>query len=123
MSLRKDTSCLISVGRIREAQPVLDVALVLAQLLGQLAQAVAVLGGHALVHERFVERREVLPLEVLDDGDLERRLVVDLLDDGRDLGAARRARGAPAPLTGDELVACRRVRGPDQDRLEDAVLA
>ena len=79
------------------------------------------LGRHALVHQRFIEGREVFPLEVLDDGDLERRVVVDVLDDGPDLAQPGDLRGAPSTLSGDQLVATFDTR-PDEDRLEDAVL-
>ncbi len=68
------------VGRVRQAEPVLQVALVLAQLVGQLPDAVAVLADHPVEHRGFIERRDVLALEVLDDRDLERCVVVDLLD-------------------------------------------
>ena len=99
--------------RVGQAQAVLEVALVLAELLGQLADAVAVLADHAVVHRRLVERREVLALEVLDDRDLERRVVVDLLDraPGSSSSPASRRR-APAALAGDQLErACRRAVG------------
>ena len=70
----------------------------------------------------FIERREVLALEVLDDGDLERRVVIDLFDHGRHGLQAGPAGGPPAALAGDELVATA-LAGTDQDRLEDAMLA
>jgi hypothetical protein len=59
-------------------------------------------------------------LEVLDDRDLQRRVVVDLLNEGGDCRDARFARGAPAALARDELVAVF-AEGTDEDRLEDAV--
>ena len=112
------------LGRsVGQAQPVLEIALVLAELLGQLADAVAVLADHSVVHRRLVERRQVLALEVLDDRDLERRVVVDLLD------------RAPGSLRGRRAFDARQRRSPaiswygsvaersDEDRLEDAVLA
>ena len=77
--------------------------------------------GDRAAEDRLVERREVLALEVLDDGDLERRVVVDLLDHGRDRLESRHLRGAPSALAGDELVAAA-LDGTDEDRLQDAVL-
>jgi Asp-tRNA(Asn)/Glu-tRNA(Gln) amidotransferase A subunit family amidase len=69
---------------VGQAKPVLEIALVLAELVGQLADAVPMFVDHAVVHRRFVERRQVLALEVLDDRDLEGGVVVDVLDQGGD---------------------------------------
>ncbi len=77
---------------------------------------------HAVVHRGFVERRQVLALEVLDDRDLERRVVVDLFDQGGDGLESGETRRAPATLAGHDLVGVRSERA-DEDRLEDAVLA
>ena len=68
-----------------------------------------------------LDRVEVLPLQVLDERDLELGLIVQLADDGRDaLEAGGRGR-AQASLAGDEPVAVDRLG--DEDRLQDAVLA
>ncbi len=107
--------------RVGQTEPVLQIALVLAQLLGQLADAVAMLVDHLGVDVGLIQRRKVLALEVLDDGYLESRLVVDLLDESRDDLEFRSDRRPPAAFAGDELVAVADL-GPDQDRLEDAVL-
>jgi hypothetical protein len=77
---------------------------------------------HPVVHRRLFERRQVLALEVLDDRDLEGCLVVEILDERRHGLEAGLPGRAPAPLAGDELVSIRAER-PDEDRLEDAVLA
>ena len=77
---------------------------------------------HPVVHRGFVERRQVLALEVLDDRDLEGRVVVDLLDERRDRLEPGQPRRAPAALAGDDLVGIRPERA-DEDRLEDAVFA
>ena len=77
---------------------------------------------HSIEHRRFVEWREVLALKVLDDRDLERGVVVDVLDQRRDGPESGLPGGAPAALAGDDLVGVRTERA-DQDRLEDAVLS
>ena len=88
----------------REAQPVLDVALVLAKLPRELADGVSELVGHLLVDHRLIEGREVLALEVLDERDLEGGRVVEALDDRRDRFLACDLRRTPAPFAGDDLV-------------------
>src|SRR6185295_14955132 len=67
---------------------------------------------------RLLDRIEVLALDILDQGDLERLLVAELADDGGDLVQPRALRRAPAPLAGDDLEAVA-VRAND-DRLDDA---
>src|SRR3954453_10314892 len=90
---------------IRESKAVLEVALVLAKLLRELANAVAMLVDHPVVHRRLLERRKVLALKVLDDRDLERGVVVDLLDERRDRFKPGLPGRSPASLAGDELIA------------------
>src|SRR5205807_1181501 len=107
--------------RVRQAQPILEIALVLAELLGKLADGIAMFADHAVVHRRLVERGEVFPLEVLDDGDLEGRVVVDLLHQRGNRRQARSPGCAPATLAGDELEEVV-IEWPDEDRLEDAML-
>jgi hypothetical protein len=79
------------------------------------------LPNHPVVHRRLVERREILALEVLDDRDLARRVVVDVLDERRDRFEPGHLGGTPASLAGDELEAPV-AEGADEDRLEDTVL-
>ena len=106
--------------RVGQPKAILEVALVLAELVGELADAVAVLMDHPIEHRGFVERREVLALEVLDDRDLQGRVVVDVLDQGRDRRQSGLPGGPPATLAGNDLVRVRAER-PDQDRLKHAV--
>ncbi len=71
----------------------------------------------------LLERVEVGPLHVFDDGDLERLAVAGLDDDDRDLVQPRPLRGPPAALAGDDLVSVRDAgNGADDDRLDDAAL-
>jgi hypothetical protein len=62
----------------------------------------------AAVRERLqrlglLERRQILPLEVLDERDLDDLVVVDLADDNRDLAQPDLDRGLVAALAGDDL--------------------
>ena len=103
-----------------QAHPVLDVALVLADLLGELPQRVAQVG-HLAEHRRLLQGRDILPLQVLDDRHLQGGLLVELGNDGGDRFALRHSRGAPPALAGDQLVLA--PDRTDEDRLQDAVLA
>ena len=77
---------------------------------------------HTVVHRRFVERGQVLALEVFDDGDLQRRVVVDLFDECGDGCQAGEARRAPPSFAGDDLILVG-ADGAHEDRLEHTVLA
>ena len=68
----------------------------------------------------LVDRVEVLALEVLDHRQLEDALIVEVEDARGDLVEVGLDAGAEPTLAGDELVA--QPDGPDQDRLEHAVL-
>jgi hypothetical protein len=72
---------------------------------------------HAL---RFLQRIEVFALDVLDQRHRERRLVGDLAHDDRHFLQAGQARGAPATLAGDDLVALG-VDRTHEDRLHQAL--
>jgi hypothetical protein len=71
------------------------------------------------VGARFVNRVEVLALDVLDEGHLQQLLVGDLADDDRNAQQPGNLCGAPAALAGDDLEAL--ADAPDDDRLDDAV--
>ena len=78
--------------------------------------------GEPAIGERFVDRVQILALDVLDERHLEQRLLLparDVADDDRHAQEAGPLRGAPAALAGDDLkpVADR----ADDDRLDDAV--
>ncbi len=74
-----------------------------------------------LVGGRLLERVEVLAMDVLDQGVLERGGVVDVADDGGHRREAGPLGRPPAALAGDELVAVV-AEGSDEDRLQDAEL-
>ena len=70
---------------------------------------------------RFLERVQILALNVLDQGKLGDRRFVDIADDRRDRMELRPLRGAPAPLAGNDHEA---VTGTSkQNRLEHPALA
>src|SRR2546423_8909716 len=87
-----------------QPQTVLDVALVLAQLRGEIADRVPELVRHLLVNDGFVERRQVLALQVLYERDLERGRIVEALDDCRDRLFSGELRRPPAALPRDDFV-------------------
>ena len=74
------------------------------------------------VRARLLDRREVLARDVLDEAEQERVAVVRLADDRRHGREPGLARGAPAALAGDQLVAALRPRA-DDDRLDHALRA
>ena len=77
VALRDHVANVVRGGR--QPESVLDVALVLADLLRQLADRVAEVR-HLAEHRRLLQRGDVFPLEVLDDRDLERGVVVEEMD-------------------------------------------
>ena len=73
---------------------------------------------------RLFQRIQVFALNILDNRDFERSVVVQLPDQGRYDGQARLLRRPPAPLTGDDFIRVRIAgRGPHQDRLQHALVA
>jgi hypothetical protein len=70
----------------------------------------------------FLERAQVLALDVLDQRDRERGVVVHVAHDARHLGEARELGRAPAALAGDDLVAPASDRA-HADRLDQALRA
>jgi hypothetical protein len=64
---------------------------------------------------------QILALDVLNEGDFHEAVVGIVLNDYRNLGKAGKFGGAPAALSGDQLVA--RTGGADDQRLDDAVFA
>jgi hypothetical protein len=81
-----------------------------------------VIADHPVIHRRLLEGRQILALKVLDDRDLERRVVVDVLDEGGQGLEPGGLRCTPATLARDQLIAIR-AEWTDQDRLEHAVLS
>src|SRR5690349_16436229 len=99
-------------------------AAALAERAAELFLGVAEFLDQAAVALAFLDRVEILPLDVLDQRDLGRAAIVHLADDHRNLVQPCRLRRAPAPLTGKNLVAIglRRIAA-HEDRLQDSLLA
>ena len=81
------------------------------------------IGAHELlIAERLFDRVEVRALQVFDERELHRLLVIGLDDDDRHVGKPREPRRAPAALAGDDLIKAGRQLA-DRQRLDDAVHA
>ena len=104
--------------KIQQSQQVSDMAARLVDELAQFLLGVAIILDEAAIGLRFLDRVQILALDILDQGDFERLLVAELADDGGDFVQPRLLRRAPAPLAGDDLEAMA-VR-TDDDRLDDA---
>src|SRR3712207_1305310 len=90
-----------------------------ARLVDQLAQlllGVAVDVDQLAVGFGFLDRVQVLPLDILQQSDLERLDCREIPNDNRYVVNTSALRGAPAALAGDDLVAI--VGRPDDDRLD-----
>ena len=72
----------------------------------------------ALVAARLVHRREVVTLQVFDQGKRQHRAIVDFPFDGRDPLPAQRLTGAQAALPGDQLEASAVGQWAHHDRLQ-----
>jgi hypothetical protein len=91
-------------------------------VVGGVGRAVRLLALHqALEALGFLERVDVLALAVLDHLQLERLRVGELAHDRRDVGEARRLRGAEAALAGDDLEGVAAVDRARDDRDDHAL--
>src|SRR5207249_721785 len=94
----------------------------LADALRQLAQREPELVQEQSVGPRLLDRRELLAGDVLDQAQQERVAVVGFAEESRNGGDASVARGPPAALAGDQLVATGLPRTND-DGLHEALRA
>lgn len=78
------------------------------------------IGDQALIALCLLDGVEVGSLEVFDEREGEEGSVIDLLDDGGDLGPAESGGGAESAFAGDQLVACSGWCGADGDGLEES---
>src|SRR3984885_2726976 len=87
---------------------------------GDVAVRIAIIGAELGVARGLLERVEVSPLDVFDDGDLERFAVTSLDDDDGDLVQLGPLRGSPAALASDDFITVRDAgNGANDDRLDD----
>ena len=112
------------IRQLQQAQRVRHMAAALADDAGEIRLGVAKLGDQLLIAQRLLKGVEIRPLDVFDDGELERLAVTRLDEQDGHLVQAGTLPGPPATLSGDDLVNIRHARqGPHQDRLDDALLA
>src|SRR5688572_18578282 len=81
----------------------------------------SVFGCQAVVCTRFVDRIEIFPLNVLDQGDEKRLPVGEGPDDGGDRCKTGLAGGEEPALSGDDLISL--ARGPEENGLKNSALA
>ena len=120
--LARPHQVLHALGQLQQAQRVGEMAAALADDLGEVLLRVAVAVHQELVPLPFLDRVQVLALDVLDDGDLDRFLVGQRADDHRHVMQIGELRRAPAALAGDDLIGVARRR-PDHERLHQPALA
>ncbi len=108
-------------GQAQEAEGVRDRGAVAAHAARDLLLGEAELVLQPVEGLRLLDGVELLPLDVLDEGQLEELLVGDVAHGDRDGGEAGRLRRPQAPLPRDDLVAL--APPPHEDRLHDAALA
>ena len=107
--------------QVEQAQGVCDGRTGLAHPFCHLLLGHAVALHQLLIAGRLLDGVEVLALQVFDQRDLHRLLLIHLPDDDRDLLQARHAAGAPTALACHQLIAAAR-QGAHQQRLQHAVL-
>src|SRR6185437_9712146 len=109
---------------LQETKRIGEVAAALADDLGEILLRVAVAVHKQLVALAFLDCVQVLALDVLDDGDLDRLLVRQRADDHWHFVQSGELSGPPAPLAGDDLEGLRvHGRRPDHERLHKPALA
>jgi hypothetical protein len=107
------------LGELQETECIGHAGPVSAYALAHLLLRQPELLDEAAVALGLLERVEVGPLEVLDQGQLEGLGGGDIPDDGRHLVETRELGGPPPSLTGDEAVV--RSVAADEDGLDDAL--
>ena len=105
-------------GKVEQPQQVGDMAPRLVDDPGKLFLGMGKLVDEALIGLRFLDRVEILPLDILDQRNFERLLVGEVADDRRNFVEPRPLRRPPTPLAGDDLETV--TVGTNDDRLDDA---
>jgi hypothetical protein len=111
---------LLDVGReLEETERVGNGAALLSGAAGDLVVTKVKVVGEPFEGMRDFDGVEILPLDVLDEGDLEEAIIGDVLNEDRDVGDTGEAGGTPAPFAGHELVPA--VARSDHEGLNDTV--
>jgi hypothetical protein len=96
-------------------------AAALADDFGQIALRIAKFSAEFFITQSFIKRVQIRALNILDNGDFERLLVIGLDGQNRHFMKAGALRRPPAPLSRDDFISIRDAgNGPRQDRLNDA---
>lgn len=108
-------------GEFQEPKEVRNGGSIFACTLSDLIVAKVELLVQAIKGVSYFNRVQILALDVLDERDLHEPLVCEVLNDDGHVGERSQLRGAPAALSGDELIS---VSGmTDDDGLDDSVLS
>ena len=111
------------VGQFQQAHRVGDMRPAFTDDLGEIVLRIAELGSEPLITERLLQCVEVRTLDVLDNGDFERLLVVGFDRDDRHVVQGGTLGRPPAPLASDDLVGIGGARhGAHENGLDDAFL-
>ena len=103
-------------------------AAALAERLGEIGLAAAEFAHQPAVGLGFFQRRQILALQVFDEGDFQRLQIAERPDDDRHPVQPGALRRAPAPLAGNQLEIGSRITDrvldrPHQQGLDDALFA
>ena len=91
------------IRQLQQAKEVGDGRPVPSHQTGDLCLGKLELLAQTLVSGGLIDGRQVVALQVFDEGEREQRLVVHFPHDRRDLGPAQALNRAPAALAGDQL--------------------
>src|SRR5690606_31232127 len=91
-------------GQLQQTEQVRNRRAVLSYLLSQVAGFIAGQRHQALVGSRLFNGAQVFTLDVLDQRDLSRTHVVEVLNDGGDLLVSDQLRGSPATLSRNDEI-------------------
>ena len=102
------------VGQLQQSHVVRDRRSIFADRLRDLLLRQMELFGELVIRVRFLDRIQILPLNVLDESDGKDSVLGNLADHDRNLEQTCALRCAPAALAGDDLVAVARPAYDDQ---------
>ena len=112
------------VGQTAETQGVRHVAPALSDHSGHIGLRITKLGNQIFIATGFLKRIQIGPLDVLDNGKLERLTIVRLDNNDRNIVQSGPLCGTPAALAGDDLERIDAANHrPDHNGLDDVALA